>query len=150
LTGIGLIVLCGNFNPLNSDMAPVAAVLARFGPLALLIIMAQVSRLDQNLFEAAKFYQASRWRVWTEIGLPLMLPGIVVAFMTVFLLAMGELSATLLVLPPGRNTLAVKTYNLLHYGASDAVAGLCLFLVLTGWFIGTVATIVLIKRREAP
>ena len=150
LTGIGLIGLCGNFNPLNSDMAPVAAVLARFGPLALLIIMAQVSRLDQNLFEAAKFYQASRWRVWTEIGLPLMLPGIVVAFMTVFLLAMGELSATLLVLPPGRNTLAVKTYNLLHYGASDAVAGLCLFLVLTGWFIGTVATIVLIKRREAP
>ena len=77
-----------------------------------------------------------------------MAPGLIVAGMTVFLLTIGELSATLLVLPPGRNTLAVKTYNLLHYGASDAVAGLCLLLVVTGWLAGLAAITALAARRR--
>lgn len=151
LTGIGLIVLGSSplFMPLyQSELAPVAAILMRFGSLAVLIIAVQVSRLDQRLLEAARFYPVGSWRIWTRIRLPLMWPGIIVAFMTVFLLAMGEMSATLLVLPPGRNTLAVKTYNLLHYGASDAVAGLCLFTVLTGWLVGIAAAAFFWYRGE--
>ena len=151
LTGIGMIVLYNDslLSPLyNTEWMPAAAAVARFGPLAWLIAAAQNRRQDYRLLEAASLYQVSRWRLWIRIRLPLMAPGLIVAGMTVFLLTIGELSATLLVLPPGRNTLAVKTYNLLHYGASDAVAGLCLLLVVTGWLAGLAAITALAARRR--
>ena len=151
LTGIGMIVLYNDWLLswlYHTEWMPVATAVARFGPLAWLIVAAQNRRHDYRLIEAARLYQVSSWQLWTRIRLPLMLPGMIVAGMTVFLLTMGELSATLLVLPPGRNTLAVKTYNLLHYGASDAVAGLCLFLVVTGWLAGMAAITALAIRRR--
>ena len=151
LTGIGMISLYNNSLLswlYNTEWMPVATAVARFGPLAWLIVAAQNRRHDYRLIEAARLYPVSSWQLWIRIRLPLMLPGMIVAGMTVFLLTMGELSATLLVLPPGRNTLAVKTYNLLHYGASEAVAGLCLFLVVTGWLAGLAAITTMARRRR--
>lgn len=151
LTGIGLILLCNDtvLSALyRSEAMPVAAAIARFGPLAWLIALGQHRRQDHSLIEAASLLPVSAWKVWTVIRLPLMLPGLIVAGMTVFLLTMGELSATLLVLPPGSHSLAVKTYNLLHYGASDAVAGLCIFLVVAGWLVGLAAVMALVRRRD--
>ncbi|RNC29300.1 MAG: putative 2-aminoethylphosphonate transport system permease protein PhnV [Candidatus Dichloromethanomonas elyunquensis] len=151
LNGIGLIDLYNNsaFQFLyGSDFMPVAASVTRFGPLAWIIIAAHHSRQDASLVEAARFYQVSGWQIWTRIRLRLLMPGIIAAGMTVFLLAIGELGATLLVLPPGRNTLSIKIYNLLHYGASDSVAGLCLFIVLIGWIAGLAAIALLVKRRK--
>lgn len=151
LTGIGMIVLYNDSllsSLYNTEWMPVVTAVARFGPLAWLIVAVQNRRHDYRLIEAARLYPVSSWQLWTRIRLPLMLPGMIVAGMTVFLLTMGELSATLLVLPPGRNTLAVKTYNLLHYGASEAVAGLCLFLVVTGWLAGLAAITTMARRRR--
>jgi iron(III) transport system permease protein len=48
----------------------------------------------------------------------------------VFILCFGELGMTLLVMPPGRETIPIKIYNLMHYGADQMVAALCLILVL--------------------
>lgn len=149
LTGIGMAVLYSDSllsGLYGTDFMPVAAAVARFGPLAWLISAAQQRRQDKRLIEAAYFYPVSPWQRWRHIKLPLQLPGLIAAGMTVFLLTLGELSATLLVLPPGYNSLAVKTYNLLHYGASDAVAGLCLFIVVTGWLAGLAAVTFLMKR----
>jgi len=64
-----------------------------------------------------------------EIELPLLLPGIGAGAAVVFLLGLGELGATLLVVPPGSGTLALRIYNYLHYGASDSVAALALCLI---------------------
>jgi iron(III) transport system permease protein len=151
LNGIGLIYLFNDsaFQFLyGSDFMPVAASVTRFGPLAWIIIAAHHSRQDASLVEAARFYQVSSWQIWTRIRLRLLMPGIIAAGMTVFLLAIGELGATLLVLPPGRNTLSIKIYNLLHYGASDSVAGLCLFIVLIGWIAGLATIALMVKRRK--
>ena len=51
------------------------------------------------------------------------------AFFIVFILAFGELGTTLLVMPPGRETIPIKIYNLMHYGAEDLVAALCIILI---------------------
>ena len=50
--------------------------------------------------------------------------------MVVFALTLGELGATLLVIPPGQSTLTLRLYNYLHYGASEEVAGLSLLLTV--------------------
>jgi iron(III) transport system permease protein len=51
-------------------------------------------------------------------------------FFIAFILSLGELGTTLLVIPPGRETIPIKIYNLMHYGADQLVAALCLILIV--------------------
>ena len=44
----------------------------------------------------------------------------------VFVLVAGELNATVLLIPPGSETLAVTIDNLLHYGSNVNASVLCL------------------------
>jgi iron(III) transport system permease protein len=61
----------------------------------------------------------------------LLRPSLITGFFIVFILSFGELGTTLLVIPPGRETIPIKIYNLMHYGAEQMVAALCVFLVAT-------------------
>jgi iron(III) transport system permease protein len=45
-------------------------------------------------------------------------------------ISMGELSATILVAPPGIEPLAVRIFGLLHYNVEDQVAGITLTLIV--------------------
>ena len=45
-------------------------------------------------------------------------------------LSIAELSASILVVPPGVTTLAIRIFNLMHYGVEDRLGGLCLFTIL--------------------
>lgn len=87
-------------------------------------------RIDRRLLDAAEVLQASRLQGFFQVRLPILAPGLVAAFGLVASFTSGELAATLIVAPPGQGTVAMRVYNYLHYGASDAVAGLCLVLVL--------------------
>jgi iron(III) transport system permease protein len=68
-----------------------------------------------------------------------------VAWLIGLALALGDLTASSLVLPPGVETLAVHIFNLVHYGVEDQVAGICLALLIV---FGSVAgaTAALAKR----
>jgi len=39
------------------------------------------------------------------------------------------LGTTLLIIPPGKETITIKIYNLMHYGADQLVAASCLILI---------------------
>ncbi|MCB1905346.1 MAG: hypothetical protein KDI18_14905, partial [Gammaproteobacteria bacterium] len=65
-----------------------------------------------------------------KVLLPLLRHGLISAFFIAFILAMGELGITLLVIPPGIATIPVKIYNFMHYGAEATVAALCLILLV--------------------
>jgi ABC-type Fe3+ transport system permease subunit len=47
----------------------------------------------------------------------------------VFLLSARELDATLLLHPPGADNLALRIYDLFHYGPSGQVGALCVIAV---------------------
>ncbi len=133
LVGIGLIAIWARPLPLSiygSWAMPVLAAVARYTPLAALVLIATLRRLNPTLIDAARLLQTSAVRTWLLIRAPLLAPGLLAAAGLVFCLTLGELSATLLVAAPGRATLTMRIYNFLHYGASDTVAGLTL--VLTG------------------
>jgi iron(III) transport system permease protein len=111
------------------DLLPSFANILRFAPLTALILVAFMRRNDPLLDEAAAVFQASAWRRSVFVRLPLLAPGLLAAGGLVFALSLGELAATLMIVPPGRATLAMRIYNYLHYGASDVVAGLGLLMV---------------------
>ena len=148
LIGIGLIAIWNRpliFDVYGSSLMPVLAGLARFTPLAVIILVAQLRRINPLLIEAASILQAGPWQTWRRIWLPMLSPGLLAAAGIVFALTAGELGATLLVAPPGQATLTMRIYNFLHYGASGAVAGLCLMMAITTLLAGAVAVAALVK-----
>lgn len=102
---------------------------AHFIPFSFIAVSSGIKQVDPHLEEAA-FLACSRWtRVVGRILVPLMRPSLVAGFFIVFVLSFGELGTTLLIIPPGRETIPVKIYNLMHYGAKPMVAALCLIVI---------------------
>jgi len=146
LVGIGLISLWNRpaFGGIYGSAAmPVLAALVRFVPLAALAVLAQSRRIDPLLIDAARVHQTSGRQTWWRVRLPLLVPGLVAAAALAFALTLGELGATLIVAPPGDQTLTMRIYNYMHYGASDAVAGLCLAMAAAAVLAGLVTLIAL-------
>lgn len=142
LTGIAIV---GMFNRPVLQMVsgtlimPVFGCMARFMPFSFIIILAQLHRIDPLFIDAANLLVKNSFVIWFKVRLPLMAPGLLASFCIVFILASGELGATLLLIPPGFETLTIKIYNYMHYGASDKVAGLCLMMMMTVLLCGTAA-----------
>ena len=139
LVGIGIIAMY-NREALQalytSSWMPISAALARFSPFAALILMAQLRRVDRAQFDAARVYEKNALHGWCKVKLPVFLPAIFSACLIVFALTLGELGATLVVAPPGKQTLTMRIYNFMHYGASREVAGLCLIMTLMVFVAG--------------
>ncbi len=133
LVGVGLISQWRQLAPnivYGTWLMPMLVALNRYTPWAVLLIQAHLCRVDRSLFEAGQVFQPNRWLGWLYIRLPILSPALLSAAALTMALGAGELGGTLLVAPPGRATLAMRVYNYLHYGASEAVAGLCLALLL--------------------
>jgi iron(III) transport system permease protein len=131
--GIGLIYTW-NFSATqfiySTSCILVVAYIARFIPFAVRIIAANLGQIHANMLEAAYLAEPSWLRRLWYIHLPLARKGLVICWIIVFIFSMGELGATLLVIPPGMGTISLKIYTLMHYGAGALVAALALILVV--------------------
>lgn len=92
------------------------------------ILQAGFYNINEKNEEAAAFYPKAWFRVFGSILFPQLIPYLIFCFALIFIFVIGELSATLLLVPPGQETIAVKIYNLMHYGAYDQVMILCLLM----------------------
>jgi iron(III) transport system permease protein len=138
LVGIGWAVLATRIgSPLQgSSWLPILAALARFLPIAALVLLVARRRLDPLLWDAARIFQTHPWQGFRRVRLPLLRRGLIAAAALTAALTLGELGATLIVVPPGELTLTLRLYNFLHYGASAHVAALGLLLALLAAFAG--------------
>ncbi|BBO87534.1 ABC transporter permease [Desulfosarcina ovata] len=107
----------------------IIAHMARFIPYAAAVAHAGVGQVGTRLEEAAWLSGAGFLSVLSAIVARLTRRHLVVAAFIVFILAFGELGTTLLVSPPGVETVPVKIYNLMHYGAEEMVAALCIIMM---------------------
>jgi iron(III) transport system permease protein len=96
-----------------------------FFPLALVGVRASVAQAPAALEEVANSLGASRGWVLIRVTLPLIAPGLGAAFCLVFLSAVTELTATLILIPTGVQTLATQFWNYqqnLSYGQAAPFA----------------------------
>jgi iron(III) transport system permease protein len=150
LIGIGQIALW-NHPILNGVYGHTPIVIltdiARFTPLAAILLASQERRSDPLLRDAARLFQKNPAHGWLRVHLPLLSSGLLASASIVTVLSAGELAATLIVIPPGQGTLTLRIYNFLHYGSPEAVAGLSLFLVLIV-LLGSLITMILFEKRS--
>lgn len=102
------------------------AQMVRGLPLAILVLWHALASLPEETLESAALDGASLWTRCMRIALAQRKRAVALAWLAAWIVALGEVSATILVLPPGVETLSSHIFNLLHYGVDDRVAGACL------------------------
>jgi iron(III) transport system permease protein len=151
LYGVGLIALwnhSGTALVYGSTAMLVFLYLSRFSPFAVRALLVGREQIGRDVLDAARLSHASNARILRRIVLPLVAPSAVAGWCLCTVLCLRELAGTLLVSPPGTETLAVRIYSLYHYGAGKLVAALSL--VLVGTSMGVLAVAVLLARKVRP
>jgi ABC-type spermidine/putrescine transport system permease subunit II/DNA-binding beta-propeller fold protein YncE len=85
--------------------------------------------VDPDLTDAARLDGATRWQMLRYVHWPQIAPQVAAAWYVVFLLCLWDVESMILVVPPGGETLALRVFNLLHYGHNAQVNALCLTLL---------------------
>jgi iron(III) transport system permease protein len=95
----------------GTSMLLIACYAIMFFPLALVGVKASLARAPASLDEAARSLGQRRLAVLFRVTMRLAGPGLVAAFCLVFLSAVTELTATLLLIPTGTQTLATQFWS---------------------------------------
>jgi len=131
LLGIGTIATWNR--PLTADLYDsngmvIVLMLARFLPFAVLVFAAGVALCDPRSEDAARLCGAGPLKRLVCIVAPPLLPALVGGATLVFVLAMREIDAAILV-PAANGTILFRLYNAVHFGRDDFVAALALLVV---------------------
>ncbi|MGH7611963.1 MAG: ABC transporter permease [Candidatus Dormibacteria bacterium] len=127
----------------QTSLLLVCAYALLFFPLAFVPVRASVLRAPAALEEVGRSLGRGAWSVRLRVALPLLAPGLAAGFCLVFLSAVTELTATLILVPTGVETLATQfwayTGNVSYgaaapYAAAIVVISLVPALALGRWF----------------
>lgn len=102
------------------------AYTGRYVPLGVRSANAAFRQIDPSLEETARVTGAGWFRTFRAVTLPLARPGLFAGWLLVFVPAIQELSASILLFSSGSITLAVAVYNLYESGALEPVAALAI------------------------
>ena len=102
------------------------AYTGRYVPLGVRSANAAFRQIDPSLEETARITGAGWLRTFGSVTLPLARPGLFAGWLLVFVPALQELSASILLFSSGSITLAVAVYNLYETGALEPVAALAI------------------------
>jgi iron(III) transport system permease protein len=130
IVGVGLIGLWnrpGVFGAVyGTDAMFTLGYLARFVPVAALVIAAATRYVPISHEEAASVSGAGWLRTMTHIVVPQIRLGLVAAWLIAFVLAFGELGVSILIAPPGEATLPIRIYTIIANSPPSHVAALAL------------------------
>jgi iron(III) transport system permease protein len=149
--GIGLVRLWNRDIGLpiyGTTLMLVLGYAARFSPFAVVILAATVKQVNREQEEAVLLTSASWWRRVGRIVAPQCMAGLAAAWTITFVFCLGELGASLLLMPPGSETVTLRLFNLLHYGAHDVVSALSLTLVACGLIVCCVVVVLVQVGRR--
>ncbi|MDJ0737450.1 MAG: iron ABC transporter permease [Nostocaceae cyanobacterium] len=133
---LSLVFFGANYLPALYQTLPmlVFAYLVLFLPQSVGNIRSSLLQVNPQLEESARSLGRTPWQTLTEVTLPLVRPGVLSGAVLVFLTAIKELPATMLLSPIGFNTLAVQIWQATENVdfADAAAASLAMLLVSMG------------------
>jgi ABC-type Fe3+ transport system permease subunit len=117
----------------DSNFAPWLVQTVRALPIAILILWPALASIPRVMLDTAAIDGAGWWTQLLRIALPQRWPAVIAAWLIALAIAVGELAATVLVMPPqrGATALSIQVFQLLHYGVDDRVAAICLVMVFS-------------------
>jgi iron(III) transport system permease protein len=114
----------------DSNFAPWLVQTIRALPIVTLILWPALASIPQVMLDAAATEGTGWWGRLLRIALPQRWPAAAAAWLIGLAVAVSELAATVLVIPPQPSTaISVRVFQLLHYGVDDRVAAICLVMI---------------------
>ncbi len=123
------------------------AFLSRFGAIGIGSVDSGLIKISSSLDDTAKLSGYSTWRTIQRVFLPLLRPSLLTAFLLVFLEALKELSAAILLRPFGVQTLATYVYQYMSAEEFEVAALPALVIVLAGLPSVLILTASMNKKR---
>jgi len=111
-------------------LAPWLALIVRTLPWTTLVLWFAVRSVPKDVLDAAAIDGAGSARRLVRIVLPLRRGALLLAWLVAFVLSVGDMAFTVIVLPPGVETISVRIFRLIHAAADSEVAAVCLMLLL--------------------
>ena len=128
----------------KSIFAPVIATTIRALPLTILILWYSFRSIGRDQIASASTEGAGTLPLLWEIGLRQKGLTCAIAWLIAFALASGDLSSSILVVPPGIETIPRLVFGKIHSGVDDHAAAICLICVAA--FVSVAgATLILIR-----
>ncbi len=109
-----------------------AAFTVRYFALGWTAARAAFSLTDRNVSDVVTTLGASRWNQFWIAEWPQARGILLGGFYLAYLLCLWEVETLILIVPPGRETLAVRIFNMLHYGHAGQVDALCVWMLALG------------------
>jgi ABC-type Fe3+ transport system permease subunit len=85
--------------------------------------------VDRDVVDATRLDGASGWKLFRHAIWPQISSQLGVAWYVIYLLCLWDVETLVLIYPPGGETLALRIFNLLHYGHNAQVNALCVTLL---------------------
>jgi iron(III) transport system permease protein len=104
----------------------VAAFVASYVPFAYRIVDTSLLQIDKALEEASALCGASHWRTAAKVTFRLIRPGVLAAWIMVFIFSVREISAAILLSSASNKVLSVMSWDYLEFGnvQNAAIIGL--------------------------
>ena len=90
--------------------------------------------MDSNLLDAGRMEGARGWTLFRYYAWPQLARPVTATWFVIYLLALWDVETLVLIYPPGGETLALRIFNLLHYGHNAQVNAMCVTLLALALF----------------
>ncbi len=130
--------------------APVLAQQFRLLPAAWFAVWVILASINPASLQLAKLEQLNWWQMIRAVIWPQTYRYWFISWYLLALMSVGELSTTILLLPPGVTTVSMRLFEMLHFGMRHQDSGVCLVLVLVGWISSLVVWNTLSDRKRSP
>jgi ABC-type Fe3+ transport system permease subunit len=128
--------------------AMVPAILVRCLPIALLVAWFSMKSVPQETLDSAASEGADSFDQFWLVALPQRWLALPISWLAAFALASGDLTASILVAPPGVSTVPIRVFGMIHAGVIHEVAslsltsavGFTLVAAVIHWLVGRAAT----------
>ncbi|MCK5688016.1 iron ABC transporter permease, partial [Myxococcota bacterium] len=131
--GIGLISLWNTPWTMFIYATPLIIIvgyLAKYTVLTSRITLVRLSQLPPSMEEAAQLAGAGWFRIMTQITAPLARRSILGAAIVGYIFSLRDTGITMLVYPPGYETLPVRIFTLMANGSAELIAALCVLMMI--------------------
>lgn len=126
--GFGHVVLLGTVGGVTIAMTQVML------PYMVLPLYSNMRGIDRKLLDAATSLGAPRWRAFTQVYLPMSIPGVVAGYSLVFIMALGFYVTPAVLGSPQHSLvaqlIATRVSTLLDFGGAGALGAVLLVLTL--------------------
>lgn len=146
--GVGLIRLWNRPNGFSqfvygSFIIIIIGYIARFAPIAARTMADSYKQVPNHLADAAEVAGAGWWTLMGKIFIPLVGSGIMITWLLSFIFCVGEIGTTILVYPPGNETLPIALFTVMANSPTDVVAAVSVVLIVmvlvpVGIFLGII------------